>query len=1034
MRLHVRAFIALSMLGAVLAAVPAATLSSANAATTPISATVIGTTADTAAGSCWEIKQARPTAASGAYWLLTPKMLEPQQFYCDMTTDGGGWVLVGKGRENWTMDYAGQGSASNLLTAGPGATLSETTQLPSRSIDALLNGGRVDALTDGIRLKRARNTAGTTWQEVRMPFSAKKDRWSWTMGAEIPMTKYTFDGVTRTQNTTSASFGSDNAYNRVINNTDQAHTYKLGFMYGASVLGSSSATSYLWTPTNNGASAIPYTEVYLRPKVMSTDAGFTSIADGGTAAVAQQKTLKSNALVTNWGVANRTGSTADEWDVEVQAFTQSGNVMYVGGNFSTVQKDAAGTGAVTQPYLAAFDVNTGELISTFKPQLNEQVHALATLPDGSVVAAGEFTQANGKAVTGIVDLDPTTGATMPNWNVTLQNNVTGAVLRIRSLDVRGSWLYIGGNLTHAAGGSKPTTFQYMRNLARVSVTDGTPGTGWNPNFNGGVIKSSGSADGTREYAVGFFTTANGVAAPNAAAVLTSGTGTLATPAWNPTWSAAATYQQAVGEVAGRLWVGGSEHSLFSYNPSTFARLSGNIAKSHGDTQAFASGNGLVFAGCHCDQYEYENAFRWPTLNTDWSRVDAIDWFAQWDAATGARVPDFTPNFNMRNGNGIWALATDSLGNVWAGGDISTVKTTAGMKFSGGFARFTWADSTPPATPTNVKMTSQDATTATFTWDKVVDSNSAVRYEILRDDRPIGFTSANTPTITVPKGGSNRFFVRTVDASNNVSASSPVVAVGTNQAPTASFTVTQSSLQTSFDATASKDSDGTISSYAWNFGDGATDSGAKVTHTYAAAGTYTVTLTVTDNNNAPGTAQQTVNAAVTATDHTVIAKGDSWRWRFQAGDPPAGWNTAGFDATAWSAGAAVLGFGTTVATNIDTFADPSTRPIAAYFTKTFQVDDPTKITKMTISSVANDGAVFYVNGSEVGRVNMPAGAVTSGTYATAARSAATANASPVTLTVPTSVLTAGTNVVAVETHSNYRKTPDLTFDLSATLTY
>ncbi len=51
---------------------------------------------------------------------------------------------------------------------------------------------------------------------------------------------------------------------------------------------------------------------------------------------------------------------------------------------------------------------------------------------------------------------------------------------------------------------------------------------------------------------------------------------------------------------------------------------------------------------------------------------------------------------------------------------------------------------------------------------------------------------------------------------------------------------------SFDSSGSSDPDGTIESYAWAFGDGATSTAASPTHVYAASGTYQVTLTVTDN--------------------------------------------------------------------------------------------------------------------------------------------------------------------------------------------
>jgi PKD repeat protein len=84
---------------------------------------------------------------------------------------------------------------------------------------------------------------------------------------------------------------------------------------------------------------------------------------------------------------------------------------------------------------------------------------------------------------------------------------------------------------------------------------------------------------------------------------------------------------------------------------------------------------------------------------------------------------------------------------------------------------------------------------------------------------------------------------------------PVTVVRHNAAPTASFTVNCAFLVCSFDGAASADADGTVASYAWDFGDGEpAATGVAPTHTYATAGSYVVSLTVTDND--AGTASTT----------------------------------------------------------------------------------------------------------------------------------------------------------------------------------
>ncbi|MGV9268982.1 collagenase [Kitasatospora sp. NPDC003701] len=83
--------------------------------------------------------------------------------------------------------------------------------------------------------------------------------------------------------------------------------------------------------------------------------------------------------------------------------------------------------------------------------------------------------------------------------------------------------------------------------------------------------------------------------------------------------------------------------------------------------------------------------------------------------------------------------------------------------------------------------------------------------------------------------------------------------GTNQAPTAAFTTAIGELAVTF-VDRSTDKDGTIASRAWNFGDGTGSTAANPTKTYGADGTYTVTLTVTDDKGATASTSKTVTVA------------------------------------------------------------------------------------------------------------------------------------------------------------------------------
>jgi hypothetical protein len=83
--------------------------------------------------------------------------------------------------------------------------------------------------------------------------------------------------------------------------------------------------------------------------------------------------------------------------------------------------------------------------------------------------------------------------------------------------------------------------------------------------------------------------------------------------------------------------------------------------------------------------------------------------------------------------------------------------------------------------------------------------------------------------------------------------------GANQRPVPAFSVAPqaSPLRVSFDASASRDPDGSIRTFAWSFGDGSTGSGQTVLHDFPAPGSYTVRLRAVDDGGAESTAVRPV---------------------------------------------------------------------------------------------------------------------------------------------------------------------------------
>ncbi len=154
------------------------------------------------------------------------------------------------------------------------------------------------------------------------------------------------------------------------------------------------------------------------------------------------------------------------------------------------------------------------------------------------------------------------------------------------------------------------------------------------------------------------------------------------------------------------------------------------------------------------------------------------------------------------------------------------------------------------------------------------------------------------------------------------------------------------------------------------------------------------------------------------------------WRYLAGNvaAPAGWQNQSFSDAAWTPGPARLGFNSGNV-NLSTVVDggPSAaRYPTIYFRQTFSVNDPSAITNLNLLLARDDGAVVYLNGTEILRDNIANGVAV--TYATLATNAPDSGNTYLNFRLSSEALVSGTNLLAVEVHQSSATSSDLVFDL------
>lgn len=163
---------------------------------------------------------------------------------------------------------------------------------------------------------------------------------------------------------------------------------------------------------------------------------------------------------------------------------------------------------------------------------------------------------------------------------------------------------------------------------------------------------------------------------------------------------------------------------------------------------------------------------------------------------------------------------------------------------------------------------------------------------------------------------------------------------------------------------------------------------------------------------------------------LIRVGDQWRYNESGVELPAGWQLSAHpsDGVAWHAGPGLLGFefGALPEPIRTTFASPTETQIVTYYLERefdLTAEQLSGSLSLELSHIVDDAAVFYLNGVEVARYNLPAGPISPGTLAASSiRDASWVG--PVDLLTDAAV--AGTNRLSVELHQDTPGSSDVVF--------
>lgn len=159
----------------------------------------------------------------------------------------------------------------------------------------------------------------------------------------------------------------------------------------------------------------------------------------------------------------------------------------------------------------------------------------------------------------------------------------------------------------------------------------------------------------------------------------------------------------------------------------------------------------------------------------------------------------------------------------------------------------------------------------------------------------------------------------------------------------------------------------------------------------------------------------------------LPKGSEWTYLDNGSNQGTTWNTPAFDNTAWKKGIAPLGYGDPMKTEISFGPDSANKYITSYFSRDVQVAAANLTDTVEFGIRRDDGAIVYVNGVEVIRDNMPAGAITHLTNSVNTIDGADEKRYQIYF-IPKTAFVNGINRISVEIHNRDQSSSDIGFDM------